>query len=154
MTGQISPAAAAALAAAGVPGAANGAAAPAAGDKPKRVASPQAMAALALHRQRAELGTAILDILEAGASGDLAALKPKAEEHMKNEAVRKAAEEAERKANTPERGVALAEYREKTNAALALQEYLASTGVNIEELLAKAKAAKAAEPAAGTAAQA
>src|SRR6478609_5815718 len=142
----VSPAALAALAAPGVNGAANAAATGT--EKPKRVASPQAMAALALHRARAELGTAILEVLEAGESGDLAKLKPLAEAHMVAEAERKAAEEAERKANTPERGVALAEYREKTNAALALQEYLASTGANVEELLAKAKEAQAAKAAA------
>jgi len=147
----VSPAALAALAAAGAPGVANGAAGAATtapGEKPKRVASPQAMAALALHRARAELGTAILEVLEKGESGDLAKLKPLAEAHMVAEADRKAAEEAERKANTPERGAALLEYREKTNAALALQEYLASTGANVEELLAKAKEAQAAKAAA------
>jgi hypothetical protein len=100
------------------------------------------MAALALHRARAELGTAILEILERGQEGNLAKLEPLAREHMKLEAERKAVEEAERKANTPERGVALAEYRERTSAALALQEYLASTGANIDELLQKAKEAQ------------
>jgi hypothetical protein len=143
----VSAAALAALAAAGAPGAgANGAAttgAPAEAEKPKRQVSPQATAALALHRARAELGTAILEVLEKGENGDLAKLKPLAEAHIKAENARKAAEEAERKANAPERGLALAEYREKTNAALALQEYLASTGANIDELLAKAKEAKA-----------
>ena len=149
----VSPAAMAALAAAGAPGAkAGGAVVPGTEpEKTKRVASPQAMAALALHRARAELGTAILEVLEAGQEGNLAKLEPLARAHMKAEAERKAAEEAERKANTPERGVALAEYRERTNAALALQEYLASTGANIEELLLKAKeqqAIKAADAAA------
>ena len=129
---QVSAAAAAAIASA----------APATGEvKPKRQVSPQAQAALELHRQRANLGLGLLAILEAGASGDLATLKPKAEAWLVEEAARKAAAEAERRANTPDRGTALAAYREKTADAMALAEYLKSTGVNVEELLAKAKAA-------------
>ena len=138
----VSPAALAALAAAG-----NGGTNTATVEKAKRQASPQAMAALALHRSRAEFGTAILEILEKGEEGNLAKLEPLARAHMKQEAERKAAEDAARKANAPERGAALNEYREKTNAALALQEYLASTGVDINELLAKAREAQAAKKA-------
>ena len=44
--------------------------------KPKREVSPQAQAALEKHRQRATLGMAILDVLEAGASGDLNIFTP------------------------------------------------------------------------------
>ena len=111
--------------------------------KPKREVSPQAKAALELHRKRATLGTAILEVLEAGESGDLKKLVPLAEKLMTEQAAKKAAEEAERAANAQPRGAHLAEYRNKANSAIALQEYLASTGVNVEELLEKAKAAQA-----------
>lgn len=113
--------------------------------KPKREVSPQAKAALELHRKRANLGTAILEVLEAGESGDLKKLVPLAETLMTQQAEKKAAEEAERAANAQPRGAHLAEYRNKANSALALQEYLASTGVNVEELLAKAAEAAAAK---------
>jgi len=115
--------------------------------KPKREVSPQAQAALEKHRQRATLGMAILDVLEAGASGDLNTLTPLAQKHMAEQAAAKAAADAERAANALPRGAHLAEYRNKANAALTLQDYLASTGVNVEELLAKAAEAAAAKAA-------
>lgn len=116
--------------------------------KPKREVSPQAQAALEKHRQRATLGMAILDVLEQGESGDLAKLTKLAEAHMAAQAEAKAKADAEKAANALPRGAHLAQYREKANAAISLQEYLASTGVNVEELLEKAKAAQASTPAA------
>ena len=110
----------------------------------KREVSPQAKAALELHRARANLGLGLLAVLEAGASGNLETLKPMAEDHLKKEAEAKAAAEAERRANMGERGAALVAYREKSNDALALAEYLKSTGVDVEELMRKAKEAPAA----------
>jgi hypothetical protein len=107
--------------------------------KPKREISPQAQAALERHRQRAALGVAILEVLEAGESGDLTTLTKLAEVHLAEAAERKAAEDAERRANAGERGAALAEYREKTKDAMDLANYLKSTGVDIQELLAKAR---------------
>jgi ribosomal protein S8E len=109
--------------------------------KPKREVSPQAQAALEKHRQRATLGMAILDVLEAGESGDLAKLNVLAQAHIVAQAEAKAAADAEKAANAVPRGAHLAQYREKANAAISLQEYLASTGVNVEELLEKARAA-------------
>jgi hypothetical protein len=113
--------------------------------KPKREVSPQAQAALERHRQRATLGTAILEILEAGNNGDLASLTKLAEVHLAEQKAAKEAADAEKAANAQPRGAHLAAFREKATNALSLQEYLASTGVNVEELLEKARAAQAAK---------
>lgn len=111
--------------------------------KAKRVVSPEATAALALHRERATLGMAILAVLEGGVSGDLATLKPLAEQQIKDAAAAKAAAEAERKANPTDRGAALAEYRAKTNDALLLLEHLKASGVDVSAALAEARAKQA-----------
>ena len=110
--------------------------------KAKRTVSPEATAALALHRERATLGMAILAVLEAGKSGDLATLKPLAEQQIKDAAAAKAAAEAERKANPVDRGAALAEYRAMTNDAITLLKHLEASGVDVKAELAKAKAAQ------------
>lgn len=123
-----------------VSAAAAAAIAAATGATPKRQVSPQAQAALEKHRQRATLGMAILEVLEDGRSGNLETLTKLAQELLAAQAEAKAKADAERAANALPRGAHLAEYRNRANEALALQEYLASTGVNMEDLLAKAKA--------------
>ena len=106
----------------------------------RREVSPAATAALAAYRARAELGLAVLDVLEAGDPAVLAKYVKQAEILVKEQTEQKAKEAAERKANA---GQGLEGYRQKTKDAMALAEYLKSTGVNLEEMLAKAQAAQA-----------
>jgi len=107
----------------------------------KREVSPQATAALAAYRARAELGLAILEVLEGGDKALLDKYTKQAEVLIAKQEAEKAAEKAARAANA---GAGLDGYRAKTKEALALQEYLKSTGVNVDELLAKAAAAQSA----------
>lgn len=111
--------------------------------KVKRQVSPEATAALALHRERATLGINLLAVLEAGASGNLETLKPLAEKHAAEVAAAKAAEAAERKANAGVPGAALAEYRAKTADAMMLLQHLKDTGIDVDAALAAAKAKQA-----------
>jgi hypothetical protein len=111
------------------------------GTAKKREVSPQATAALAAYRARAELGLAILEVLEAGDAAVLAKYTKQAEVLVAKQAAEKAAAKAAAAANA---GAGLEGYRAKTKEALVLAEYLKSTGVNVDELLAKAAAAQTA----------
>lgn len=106
----------------------------------KREVSPQATAALAAYRARAELGLAILEVLEGGDAAVLAKYVKQAEVLVAKQTADKAAAKAAAAANA---GAGLEGYRAKTKEALVLAEYLKSTGVNVEDLLAKAAAAQA-----------
>jgi len=145
-TNTIAPGALAALAAAA--GASNknvsqGAAAAVAGDKKKREVSPQAQAALEAFRQRTTLAVGVLEVIERDHPNMVDELTKAAQKHIAEQAEARAAAEAERKANLAPRGTALAEYRKKTNAALALMQSLQDKGINIDDLLAKATAVDA-----------
>ena len=110
------------------------------GGAKKREVSPQATAALAAYRARAERALAILDVLESGDAKVLAKLDEQASVLLVKQAEEKAAAKAAAAANA---GGGLEAYRAKTKEALVLAEYLKSTGVNVDDLLAKAAAANA-----------
>ncbi len=106
----------------------------------KRTVSKAGEEALAKHRARAELAMNILAVIERDHAGMLEDLTAKAGVFAEEQKAKKAAEEAERKANALPRGAALEQHRKMLATQKAMIELLATKGLDMVALQAEAEA--------------